>query len=144
MTKSRFKWRSAYDGSEEAEGAAAATSCEDESLAQQQFAEDADLNVLVRRFGLDKAPLPVEATDPAYYGDFSDVPDLRTALDLVNDATNRFMELPPQLRARFDNNPAKLWHFVNDPENASESVRLGLLKPVPTELPPPVEGGQGT
>jgi len=145
VTKSRFKWRCAYDGTEEAEGLAAGTTCEDESLTQQSFRDDADLNVLVRRFGIDKIPVPPMAQDPAYFGDFSNVPDLRTALDLVNDATNRFMELPPQLRAKFDNSPAKLWHFVNDPDNASEAVRLGLLATVQPETPPPVvPGEQGT
>lgn len=137
MNKPRFKWRAAYDGSEIAEGQLAATVFEDDSLTHQSFAEDADLNVLVKRFGLDKVAVPPAADDPRFYGDFSDVPDLRTALDLVNDATNRFMELPPQLRAKFDNNPAKLWHFVNDPDNGPEAVRLGLLRaPDPTPAEP--------
>lgn len=146
MTKSTFQWRHAYDPVADArEGAAAATSCEDESLTQQQFAEDADINVLVKRFGLEKVTLPVEAIDPRYYGDFTDVPDLRTALDRVNEATNRFMDLPAQLRSKFDNNPAKLWHFVNDPDNGPEAVRLGLLKPLQDETrPTPAEPAQGT
>lgn len=137
--KTTIKWRAAYDDSCEAEGLAAATTFHDESLTQQSFEQDADINVIVRRFGLDKAPLPVEATDPRYYGDFTNVPDLRTALDLVRDAENRFMELPPKLRERFDNSPAKLWHFVNDPDNGPEAVRLGLLRapdPQPEGTPP--------
>lgn len=137
MSKNRFKWRSAYDGTEEAEGLAAATTFEDESLTQQSFKDDADINVLVRRFGLDKQPLPVEATDPRYYGDFTNVPDLRTALELVRDAENRFMDLPAQLRSKFDNNPAKLWHWINDPDNGHEAVRLGLLRaPDPEPVQP--------
>lgn len=119
------------------------------TLTQQQFAEDADINVLARRFGLDKVAIPAAPLDPSFYGDFTEVPDLRTAMDLVNEATNRFMDLPAKLRERFDNNPAKLWHFVNDPENGPEAVRLGLLKQVqePQEVTdsPPKEGGeQGT
>jgi len=65
------------------------------------------------------------------YGDFTNVPDLRTALDMVNDAKNRFMALPAKLRTRFDNDPANLWSFVNDPENADLAVTLGLLQKLP-------------
>lgn len=139
MPRFRFKYRLPYDQeADEREGALAATSCEDEHLCQQQFREDCDLNILAIRFGLAGKPLPVEALDPSFYGDMSDVPDLRTALDLVNDAKNKFMELPSKIRNRFDNSPGKLWAFVNDPENADEAVRIGLLvrPPVQPETPP--------
>lgn len=135
----RFDWRHQYDENrDQVEGDLAATANEGEDLCQQQFAESADINVLVARFGLDKNAVPPMAQDPRFYGDFSDVPDLRTALDLVNDAKNKFMDLPPKLRARFNNEPAQLWDFINDPENADESVRLGLLvrPPEPPEQQP--------
>lgn len=101
--------------------------CDDPSLTQQSFAEDADLNVLVKRFGIDKEALPPAVFDPDYYGDVGDVPDLRTALEIVRDAQARFDALPAKLRRRFENDPAKLWEFVHDPENADEAVRLGVL-----------------
>lgn len=130
-----MKWRQQYDGKADKEcGDACITYCPEESLTQQHFAENADLNVIVRRFGLDKGPLPAMALDPSYYGDVSDVPDLWTVLEIAHEAKIRFLDLPPKLRARFNNEPARLWEFVNDPENAAEAVRLGLLKepePVP-------------
>ncbi|WNK12411.1 MAG: internal scaffolding protein [Microvirus sp.] len=144
----RFKYRLANDmDADIAAGDAAITINDDESLTQQQFGEDADLNILAVRFGLTGKPLPVEAIDPRYYGDMTDLPDLRSALDLVNDARNKFMELPSKLRTRFDNEPHKLWAFVNDPDNSEEAVRLGLLARLPepalqAETPP--EGAQGT
>lgn len=145
MGKFLFKYRLPYDTeADEKAGEACITIFEDESLTQQQFAEDCDLNVLAYRFGLSGKPLPVEAIDPSYYGDLSDVPDLRTALDLVNDAKNKFLELPSKLRNRFDNSPAKLWAFVNDPENADEAVRLGLLARFQDETPPPEPAEPGT
>lgn len=135
----RFDWRHQYDQTrDELEGQLAAQVSADpgESLTQQQFADDVDINVLVKRLGLDKVQLPAEAIDPRYYGDVSDVPDLRTVLDLANEARNKFMELPPKLRSRFNNEPAELWDFVNNPENADEAVRLGLLIKPPE---PPAE-----
>jgi hypothetical protein len=144
----RFKYRLANDvDADIAAGDAAISYNNDETLTQQQFAEDCDLNVLAIRFGLTGKPLPVEAIDPRYYGDMTDVPDLRTALDLVNDAKNKFMDLPSRIRTRFDNQPAKLWAFVNDPDNAEEAVRLGILARVPepaSQAETPPEGAQGT
>lgn len=130
--KHRFNYRTQYETARDIEeGDAAATVNTEDSLTQQHFLEDTDINVLAKRFGLDKAQMPEAPFNPGFYGDFSDVPDLRTAMDLVRDATNKFMDLPAKLRERFDNNPAKMWHFVNDPENGDEAVRLGLLKRLP-------------
>lgn len=134
----RIEWRTANDGAatNERYGLMAATECKDPSLTQQHFTEDADVNTIARRFALDKGPMPHVPIDPRYYGDLSDVPDLRTALDLVRDAENRFMDLPPALRARFDNQPSRLWDWINDPFNADQAVALGLLKR-PPEPPAP-------
>lgn len=127
--KNRIPWRHQYDAERDAAiGDACATINNEPSLTQQHFAENADINILVKRLGLEDAPLPVEAFDPSYYGDFTQVPDLRTALDLVRDAENRFMELPARLRSKFDNSSAKLWSWIQDPDNGPEAVRLGLLQ----------------
>jgi len=136
MTK-RIVYRTANDGIEADEkvGLACATKCEDESRTQQQFVEDCDINVLARRFGLTNAPMPLGEFNPGAYGDFSDVPDLRTALERVNDAKHKFMDLPAKLRERFNNQPWQMWEFVNDPENAEEAVRLGLLQRFEPETP---------
>lgn len=126
--KPHFKWRHQYDTEADArEGEASAIKCEDESRTQQQFTEDCDINVIARRFGLDKAPMLPAVTDPSYYGDVSNVPDLRTVLDMALDARAKFMMLPARLRARFDNQPGKMWAFLQDSENMEEAVRLGLL-----------------
>lgn len=127
--KPTIKWRHQYDReTDELIGNACATVNNEPTLTQQHFADNADINILVKRLGLEDAPLPVEAFDPRYYGDFSNVPDLRTALDLVRDAENRFMELPARLRSKFDNSSAKLWSWIQDPDNGPEAVRLGLLQ----------------
>ncbi|WNK13188.1 MAG: internal scaffolding protein [Microvirus sp.] len=136
-----FQWRQQGDlEQDKIAGDACITYCLEESLTQQHFSEDADLNVLVRRFGIDKRPLPHVPLDPSYYGDMTNVPDLRTVLDIAHDAREKFAALPAKTRARFNNQPTQLWDFVNDPENADEAVRLGLLRrPEPPETAEPIE-----
>lgn len=143
MPKPLFKWRHAYDTErDEAEGLAAAIKCEDESLTQQHFTQDADLNVIAARFGLDGRAIPVGTPDPASFRDVSNAPDLRQILDLRNQAVDAFRTLPSKIRNRFHNDPRELWTFVNDPENSEEAVRLGLLKTL--EEPEPEQPKRGT
>lgn len=129
--QTRFNWRHQYDEDrDEYEGLAAAIECLDESLAIQN-APDADLNEIIRRFGLnDGSVLPANlgVTDPKYYGDFSDIPDLREALHRLHDAEDKFSQLPADIRKRFDNDPIALYEWVSDKDNHDEAVKLKLLK----------------
>ena len=74
-------------------------------------------------------------------------------MDLVNNATSSFMELPAKLREMFNNNPGEFFEFATNPENADQMVKLGLSENpvqeeevVPTtkaEIPPaPQEAGE--
>lgn len=141
MTR-RFDIRSQNDPErDELEGDYVAIDTGQESLVQRSFKDDADINVLVRRFGITGRMPPHVPVDPRFYGDLGDVPDLGSALRAVKDAKDKFMQLPADLRARFGNSPAQLWDFVNNPENGPEAVKLGLLKareaPAPVEPTPP-------
>lgn len=145
-------FRTQYDWeADEREGLAAGCSClgEDglpqESKTQQSFQLEVDINEIVRRCGIKDHELPVAPPiDPRFYGDVSDLPDLRTALDRVKDASDRFMALPAPLRARFHNRPALLYDFVMREENFEECCRLGLLQaPSPPPPPTPPTPGQG-
>lgn len=105
--------------------------CKDKSMAQQHFAEEVDINTIVRRFGI-TGEMPMNFEAPTY-ADFTGVVDFKTAMDAVRDAAERFMELPAHVRARFDNDPQKLIEFVSDDKNREESDKLGL-----TVAKPPV------
>lgn len=123
--------------------------CRDESLTQQQFKDEADINVLVKRFGLDGLMQRIPPVDPGYYGAAGDLPDLRTVLEVAREAQERFMSLDPKIRRRFNNDPAELWRFVQDPSNHEDAVRLGLLQKVsPAPAPEPqrvvIVGGEGS
>lgn len=136
----RINWRTQYDDDRDAhERKATDIHPGGPSLTIQGPTIDTDINEIVRRFGIGEVMIPPPA-DPTAYGDLSDLPDLRTVLDMGREAKERFNALPARLRGRFDNDPAKLWDFVNDPDNGEEAVHLGLLqrKPEPEETPIPV------
>lgn len=129
MPKSYFDWRHQYDPErDEFEGDLAAIATGSESLVQRSHRDDADINVLVRRFGIEGRMPATPPLDPRFYGDVDMVNDLGSALRVVKDANDKFMQLPADLRSRFNNDPGALWKFVTDPRNADEAVRLGLLK----------------
>lgn len=111
---------------------------QDEKLTQEQFAIDADINTIAKRFGLDRGPMPRIIPDPRFYGDFSQAPDLRTVIEVTRAAEEEFLMLPPNIRRRFDNNPAKFWDFVHDGDNYDEGVKLGIFakKETPQEPEP--------
>lgn len=125
----RFTWAHQYDDARDAlDRAATNIRCEDVSLTQQHFAKDANLNTIVKRYGITDGAIPPAALDPQYFGDFTDAVDFREHLDRVRNATDRFNALPADIRSAFDNDPIALHEFVTDPANIEESIAMGLLK----------------
>lgn len=111
--------------------------CLDDSLTQQHQAEEADINTIVRRFGI-SGVLPQSIRLPQY-GDFDAIIDYQTALDAVIAADKAFMEVPADIRARFDNQPQLFLEFCSDPSNLEELRKLGLAKPAAADS----SGGPG-
>jgi len=111
--------------------------CEDASLAQQHFKDECDINNILRQFNL--TGLLPESTLSPRYGDFTGIGDYHTALNQVIAAEDEFMSLPAQIRARFENDPAQLIEFLNNPENKDEAIKLGLVENKPAEMPQVVE-----
>lgn len=70
------------------------------------------------------------------YQDVSNIPDLHLAMTQVSQAQQAFDALPSELRRRFGNSPVEMIHFLQDPNNDQEAIKLGLkvAKPIiPTE-----------
>ncbi|UOF82931.1 scaffold protein [Microviridae sp.] len=105
---------------------------EAEGRTQQQFRDEADINVLVARFGL-TGKLPENFRAPAY-GDFSEVVDFASALEALSKAEGAFMSMPGPLRARFENDPQRLMEFLADERNREEAQKLGLLREAPVKV----------
>lgn len=109
--------------------------CQDPTLTQQQFADECDINNIMRQFG-QTGMLPDAPLSPRY-GDFSGIGDYHTAMNRVIAAKEEFMSLPANIRARFDNEAGNLIEFLNNEENRKEAEELGLLNPVEAIEPTP-------
>lgn len=107
------------------------TMCLDPSKTVQSDAVDADINTIVRRFGI-TGQMPVNPVLPKFQ-DYEEVFDYRTAVERITMAQEHFMALPAQVRIKFDNDPQKFLEFVDDPANGDELVKLGLRVPVVPE-----------
>lgn len=101
--------------------------CSDvQSRTQQHFAEEVDINTIVRRFGL-TGELP-ENVPHILQGDFTNVVDFQSAMDMVVAAREAFDAQPAAVRARFDNDPQKFLDFTSRKENLDEAIKLGLVR----------------
>lgn len=103
---------------------------EDESVTQQQFKEECDINEIVRRFGL-TGELPENVRMPVS-GDFTGVSDFTSAMQMIQQAEEAFMQFPGEVRARFQNDPSRMIAFLEDGANMKEAQELGLV-PLPPE-----------
>ncbi len=103
--------------------------CEDESLTVQSDAIDADINTIVKRFGL-TGQLPENVRVPVA-SDFTDVFDFHSALRAIRLAEESFNEMPAHVRAEFDNDPEKFVQFCTEVKddklvNIDKMRELGL------------------
>jgi len=94
------------------------------SMTKQEFAREADINVLMGRY-LSTGVIP-PAVRQGYFADVDSL-DYQQALGLVHEAQALFDQLPSKVRERFGNNPAALMEFVADSRNRDEAVSLGLI-----------------
>lgn len=113
--------------------------CRDESRTRQSEAEEADINTIVRRFGL-TGELPDNIRLPQY-GDYTDAVDFQSAWNIIVAAREEFHKLPAEVRAEFGNDPARFHDEALNPENRAKMERLGLLEPRATDQGTPPQGG---
>ena len=101
--------------------------CEDDSLTQQQFKDEADINTIVDRF-MKSGVMPNPVNMPQYV-DYEGVFDFQSAMNAVRQADENFMRMDAKVRARFNNSPQEFLEFFANPENTQEAIRLGLAVP---------------
>lgn len=127
--------RSSFNYDRDAVSNETALECLDESKAIQSAEEESNINTIVRRFGI-SGELPNQVAMPQT-GDFTNIPDFHTAMNLVRKSQEEFLKVPAEVRARFGNDPAAFMNFLEDDANRDEARRLGLLRD-PDPVPSPV------
>lgn len=124
MAKDAFFVRSLYNYDREAVSRDTGLKC-GESLTRQSFMEEADINVIAKRFGL-TGELPEGVRLPRFV-DFQEVFSFQDAANVVRAAEESFAAMPAHVRSRFGNDAAQFVAFCSDDANYEEAKRLGLV-----------------
>lgn len=106
-----------------------------ESRTHQSFKDECDINRIMSRY-MKTGVIDHMRSGELQYGDVSSSIDYHHAMNVIIAANDVFEALPAQVRKRFDNDPAQMLAFVEDPENLSEARELGLVSP---EASQPIE-----
>lgn len=119
-----------YDAAAVSDGTATRTGAE--SVVQQQFVDEVDVNSIVRRFGMTRE-MPFGSAE-GVFGDFTGLSDFDAVRAKVVDAEARFMRLPADVREKFGNDPANLIRATQ----TLSSAEFGALFKGPEEPVAPV------
>lgn len=98
---------------------------------QQHFGPECDINVMVARYkktgkiGGENPKTPPQYVDTIVYNQKS----FEEAFEEVKKIEETFKVLPAAVRAQFNNNPARLLAFLENPANRRAGEQLGLLEP---------------
>ncbi|UOF78312.1 scaffold protein [Microviridae sp.] len=98
--------------------------------------EQCDIKIIMKKYNnkIQNVPDPIRGVQ----GDFSQIPSYQDMQNILNQAANTFAALPSKIRKQFDNDPAEMIKFLDDPTNNEEAIKLGL-KIKPPQPPPPTE-----
>lgn len=136
MSKPVFKVRKPYERSR------SSVSFSKPTRTKQAFKAECDINTIMSKYqntGIIEHVQRVRGS----YGDFTSVQEYQLSLQQVIDAQEAFEALPSRIRSRFDNDPSHLLAFLEDPANAEEAVKLGLVNPPTPPSPKPPEAASG-
>lgn len=138
MAKTSVVVRHFYDGAQAEISDANGLDCSVEpSLTKQSFADECDINNIMRRYERDGVIDHVKQ----YGGSYADVTegfDYHRAMNVVAYAQEMFMSLPASIRSKFSNDPGAFLEFAQNPENLEKMVEMGLAVKRP-DAPGPVK-----
>lgn len=102
--------------------------CGTDTEVQQHLAADTDINRIVARYMTTGVIPPDQVSQrQAIFADATAVGDYQDMLGVITAVSEEFIQLPSDIRARFENNPARMIDWLSDPSNYQEAVKLGLL-----------------
>lgn len=109
--------------------------CKDPTRTVQESKDECDINVILERFGI-TGELPVNLRMPLQE-EFYENMSYQDALAKIKAADDAFMQLPANVRERFQNNPGMFVDFASNPANLDECRRLGLAPEVLAKVESP-------
>lgn len=103
------------------------------SLTRQEFAEECDINNLMKRYeGHNTGPsgLPRMPEVQPFYVDFGEMPtNLMDYMAMMKQAEESFMTLPAAVRKEMDNSPMNFINYASDVANLEQMRKWGLAPP---------------
>lgn len=105
-----------------------------EKGARQADQASCDINTIVKMY--ERSGVVPVAGLVGTFEDVSQIGDFRSALEKIQAAEEKFMELPPEVRFRFGNDPLSFVDFAVEPANLPELRKLGLVAPVEAPVAP--------
>lgn len=98
------------------------------SMTEQAHKSEYDINRLLDRAKRTGVAATVDQIRNVYYGDFSMVDQAMENEFRMIEARERFMELPANVRAYFENDPRRLLQALGDETKINKLVELGIVK----------------
>ena len=116
--------RSAYTFDPDVVSNETALDCGDESVTQQCFKDECDINILLAKFAV-TGQLPENVRVPQYV-DVEEAFDLQSSMNVIRAAEEAFNAVPAEVRDRFQTDPGRFLEFANDGSNYEEALQMGL------------------
>lgn len=120
-------WKTPYNHDTNFESDRTALFCEDESLTQQQFKDETDINIILQRFTRTGELPPIVL--PEHFMDTTTQPTFKEMNERLAEASAMFYELPASKRAEFLNDPTRWADAVvkaTESGNANALASLGI------------------
>ena len=97
-------------------------------MTQQHFADETEINNILRSHDRNGIIEHIHKGN-AIYADFSNITDLSDALHQIKEAQEEFLNVPSEIREKFQNDAGKFFKFASDPQNIDELRKMGLANP---------------
>jgi phage internal scaffolding protein len=110
-----------------------------DSMTQQHFAEESEINNILRSHDRNGVIEHIHRGN-AIYGDFSNITDFSDALHQIKEAQQEFLNIPSEIREKFQNDAGQFFKFASNPDNLQELRDMGLANPqqsvaMPADIP---------
>lgn len=106
-----------------------------DSMTQQQFAQDSKINNILKNHDRNGIIENINRGN-AIYGDFSEITDFADAIEQIELAKAEFLNIPWEIREKFQNDAGQFFKYASNPENIEGMREMGLANPKQSEAMP--------